>query len=145
VVVTWKEAKGGPRVVNPFSTFRRLGVGGTRSLRELACRSSETLKCERCVGSEKRRALKDERVHRFSQSLCQGIKGTCGFIQGVPAGVRRAISAQKKIDPETRRSQNPVEVGGLHQVVSEPGLRLYISGLKRLLQDTTTNRQSGGL
>jgi hypothetical protein len=77
---------------------------------------------ERCVGSEQRRALKVERVHRFSQSLCQGIKGTCGFIQRVPVGARRAISAQKKIDPETGRSQNPAEVGGLHHVVSEPFL-----------------------
>jgi hypothetical protein len=46
-------------------------------------------------------------------------EGTCGFIQRVPAGARRAISAQKKIDPETGRS-DPAEVGGLHQVVSEP-------------------------
>jgi hypothetical protein len=42
-------------------------------------------------------------------------KRTCGFVQRVPVGARRAISAQKKIDPETGRSQNPVEVGGLHQ------------------------------
>jgi hypothetical protein len=65
---------------------------------------------------QNREALKVERVHRFSQSLCQGIKGTCGFIQGVLVGVRRAISSQKKIDPETGRSQNPTEVGGLHQI-----------------------------
>jgi hypothetical protein len=39
--------------------------------------------------------------------------------KGVPAEARRAISAQKKIDLETGRSQNPAEVGGLHQVVSE--------------------------
>jgi hypothetical protein len=47
-------------------------------------------------------------------------KGTCGFVQGVPTGARRAISAQKKNDPETGRSVDPAEVGGLHQVVSEP-------------------------
>jgi hypothetical protein len=59
-------------------------------------------------------------MHRFSQSLCQGIKGTCGFIQRVQSGARRAILAQKKIDPETGRSYNLAEVGGLHHVVSEP-------------------------
>jgi hypothetical protein len=39
-------------------------------------------------------------------------KGTCGFVQRVPVGARRAISAQKKNDPETGRSVDPAEVGG---------------------------------
>jgi hypothetical protein len=60
-------------------------------------------------------ALKEKCVDRFSQSLCHGIKGTYGFIQRVPVGARKAISSQKKIDPETGRSQNPIEVGGLYQ------------------------------
>jgi hypothetical protein len=47
-------------------------------------------------------------------------KGTCGYVQGVPIGAQRAISAQKKNDPEIGRSQNPIEVGGLHQLVSDP-------------------------
>ena len=80
------EAKGGSIVVKPFSMFRRLGFGGTRNLGELTCKSPKTPKRERCVGSEQRRALKVEHMHRFSQSLCYGIKGTCGFVQGVPAG-----------------------------------------------------------
>jgi hypothetical protein len=103
------EAKGVPKVVKPFSAFRRPRVGETRSLGELACWSPETPKHERCVGSEQRRALKVERVHRFPQSLCQGIKGTCGFVQR-----DHVVSAQKKIDLETGRSQNPAEPRGLH-------------------------------
>jgi hypothetical protein len=35
--------------------------------------------------------------------------------KGFQQKTRRAILAQKKIDPETGRSQNPAEVGGLHQ------------------------------
>jgi hypothetical protein len=42
-------------------------------------------------------------------------KGTCGFVQRVPTGAQRAISVQKKNDPETGRSVDPAEVGGLHQ------------------------------
>jgi hypothetical protein len=53
---------------------------------------------------------------RCTQDLPRPIledKGTYGFIQRVPTWLR------EENDPEIGRSQNPVEVGGLHQVVSE--------------------------
>jgi hypothetical protein len=46
-------------------------------------------------------------------------KGPVDSFKGFQQRTRRAISAQKKIDPETGRSVDPAEVGGLHQVVSE--------------------------
>jgi hypothetical protein len=55
----------------------------------------------------KPRNAKVERVHRFSQSLCQGVKGTGGFIQRVPAGARRAISAQEREQSRDREVSGP--------------------------------------
>jgi hypothetical protein len=72
-----------------------------------------------CWFRTKKSVEKGVRLQIFSRPVPED-KGTCGFIQRVPAGARRSISAQKKIDPETERSQNPTKVGGLHQVVSEP-------------------------
>jgi hypothetical protein len=102
--------------------FRRFG---DQELERQAFRESShvgVLKTQNPKGvcSEQRRASKTERMHRFSQSLCQGIKGTCGFVQRVPTGAQRAILAQKKNDPETERSVDPAEVGGLHHVVPKP-------------------------
>jgi hypothetical protein len=45
-------------------------------------------------------------------------KGAYGFVQRVPVGPRRAIPAQKKIDPKIRRSQDPAEVVGTGLVVN---------------------------
>jgi len=56
-----------------------------------------------CWFRTKKSAEKGVHTKIFSRPMLEN-KGTCGFIQRVPAGIRRAISAQKKIDPETRRS-----------------------------------------
>jgi hypothetical protein len=61
---------------------------------------------------------KAEHVHRFSQGLCQRTKGPVDLFKGFQGGARRAISAQKKNDPETGRSVDPAEVGGLHTLTS---------------------------
>jgi hypothetical protein len=50
----------------------------------------------------------------FIKTCARGQKGTCRFVQGVPTGARRAILTQKENNSETRRSQNPTEVGALH-------------------------------
>jgi hypothetical protein len=70
------------RVVKPFRHFGNREFKRTRSLGELACRSPETPKRERCVGSEQRRASKRGCVHRFSQDLCQRTKGPVDLFKG---------------------------------------------------------------
>ena len=60
---------------------------------------------------------KGARTQIFSRPVPED-KGTYGFIQRVLAGAQRAISTQKKIDPETGRSQNHERGGALHHVVT---------------------------
>jgi hypothetical protein len=72
------------------------------------------------VGSEQRRAPKVERVHRFSQGLCQRTKGPVDLFKGFQQEPEEPFRLRNWNDPETGRSVDPAEVGGLHQVVSEP-------------------------
>jgi hypothetical protein len=90
-VVTWREVKGVAKNLSPFLGFGNLKDKEPGRARMQESQNPKKLK-ECCL--EQRRALKDEHVHRFSQRLCQEIKGTCGFVQGVPTGAQRAISSQ---------------------------------------------------
>ena len=82
-VVTWREVKGVAKNLNPFLGFDNLKDKGPGRSCMQEFRNPKTQK-ECCL--EQRRASKVEHMHRFSQGLCQGIKGTCGFFQGVPTG-----------------------------------------------------------
>jgi hypothetical protein len=115
----WRRLREDPESLSPFRCFRIPGVGRTRSLGELACRSPETPKRERCVGSEQRRAPKAERVHRFSQGLCQRTKGPVDLFKGFQQEPEEPFRLRRRTI-QRPGGQNPAEVGGLHQVVSEP-------------------------
>jgi hypothetical protein len=103
-------------MVQVFLAFRRPRVGGTRSLGELACRSPENLKPERCW-FETEKSSKVERVHRFSQGLCQRTKGPVDLFKGFQQEPEEPFRLRNWNDPETGRSVDPAEVGGLHQRV----------------------------
>jgi hypothetical protein len=58
-------------------------------------------------------------MHRFSQDLYQRMKGPVDLSKGFQREPEGPFWLREENDPETRRSQNPVEVGGLHKVISE--------------------------
>jgi hypothetical protein len=67
------------------------------------------------VCSEQRKASKVEHVHRFSQGLCQRTKGPVDLFKGFQQELEEPFRLKNWNDPETERSMDPAEVGGLHQ------------------------------
>jgi hypothetical protein len=68
------------------------------------------------VGSEQRRALKVERVHRFSQELCQRTKGPVFLFKGFQQEPEEPFWLINLNDPEIGRLVDPAKVGGLHHM-----------------------------
>jgi hypothetical protein len=98
----------------------------TRNLGELASRSPETLKHERCVlVQNKEEHQKGVCVRRFSQGLCKTTKGPVDSFKGFQKDPKEPFHLWEKSNPETGRSVDPAEARGLHHQV-RLGRRLVV-------------------